>query len=59
MLVLLANVLQMCRRLYLHDGWQHCVPIVIALSLAGEERMASEVNVPTSDSQTLQQANPI
>ena len=53
MLVLLANVLQMCRQLYVHAGWRHCVPIVIALSLADEERMASEVNVLPSDSQTL------
>jgi hypothetical protein len=59
MLVLWANVLQMCRQLYFHDGWQHCVPIVIALSLADEELMASEVNVFPSDLQTRQQASPI
>jgi hypothetical protein len=53
MLVLLANVLQMCRQLYFHDGWQHRVPIVIALSLADEELMASDVSVLPSDSQTL------
>ena len=58
MLVLLANVLQMCRRLYFHDGWQHCVPIMIALSLADEGLMVSDVNVLPSDSQTLLQVSP-
>jgi hypothetical protein len=47
----------MCRQLYLHDGWQHRVPIVIAFSLADEELMASEVNALPSNSQTLQQAS--
>ena len=56
MLVPLANVFQMRRQRFLHSGWKHRSPILIALAFTEYDLVAGEVNILHSETQAFQQA---